>query len=177
MLEELIIYLLPLLWISPAYATNASPLFFSNIIKDRRALDLGKILWDGKRILGDGKTAEGTLFGLFTGLSYFTSLYYLSSSFNYNLYENFLEGPLIIMGAITGDLFGSFIKRRLGIERGEMLPIFDQTGFLIFAILFRSFAFGPLPYDIVIYLFLITFIVHVLTNLGAFKIGVKEKPF
>ncbi len=171
-------YLWPLLYISPAYAANSTPLFIGNIIKGKKPLDLGLRFRDGRRILGDGKTFEGTIAGFFVGLIYFLTFYYLDKKLSIlNLYINELEGLTLIVGAIIGDLLGSFLKRRLGVERGEMLPVFDQTGFLIFAILIRSIFFGVVSYDLVLYLFVMTFLIHMLTNLAAHRMGIKEKPF
>lgn len=176
-MDILVLYIYPLLYISPCYAANAAPLFLDSLFDKKRPLDMGKRFVDGKRIFGDGKTLEGTLFGILTGFVYFFTLYILSKSLGIELYSNWIEGILLVTGTMFGDVLGSFIKRRMGIERGEMLPIFDQTGFLIFAIIFRSIAFGPLPYDFVIYVFMITFIAHIFTNISAFKMGLKKKPY
>lgn len=175
-LGTLLSYLIPLIYISPAYATNAAPLFLSNILEKRRPLDFYKKIGN-ERILGDGKTIEGTLFGIAIGYSYFLIIFYFDKQFNIlNLYKDQIEGLMLILGSIVGDVIGSFIKRRMGLKRGEMLPVFDQTGFLIFAILFRSLLYGPLSYDLVVYLFIVTFLVHILTNVGAFEMGIKKEP-
>jgi len=177
-MDYIVNYILPLIYISPCYAANAAPLFLASIAEGRKPLDLGKKFIDGKRIFGDGKTIEGTIFGFFVGYIYFLSIFSFQSFLNMPiLFENYFEGFLLVIGAIFGDIFGSFIKRRLNMKRGDMLPILDQTGFLIFAILFRSIFFGAIPYDIVIYLFVITFLVHIMTNTGAFKMGIKDEPF
>ncbi|MDT7892232.1 MAG: CDP-2,3-bis-(O-geranylgeranyl)-sn-glycerol synthase [Thermoproteota archaeon] len=176
-MDNFILYIYPLLYVSPCYAANAAPLFLDSLFDEKRPLDMGKKLSDGRRIFGDGKTLEGTLFGLLIGFVYFMVLYNLSNFLRIELYLNWIEGILLVTGTMFGDLLGSFIKRRIGIERGEMLPIFDQTGFLIFAIFFRSLVLGPLPYDFVIYVFMITFIVHIFTNVSAFKMGLKKKPY
>ncbi len=176
-MDSLVPYLLPLIYISPCYATNSAPLFLANILDERMPLDFGKKFRDGKRILGDGKTVEGTIFGFIVGYLYFTVIYYMQMLLDIPfIYVNMLEGFLLVTGSLIGDIIGSFIKRRLNIERGDTLPIFDQTGFLIFAILLRSIFLGPISYDLVIYLFTITFLVHVLTNASAFKMGIKDKP-
>ncbi len=176
-LDFILIYLWPLFYISPAYAANSAPLFLGSILKNKKPLDFGFTLKDGRRIFGDGKTIEGTTFGFFVGLTYFLAFFYIDKRLNIlNLYINEFEGLTIIIGAITGDLVGSFLKRRLGIERGDTLPIFDQTGFLVFAILMRSIFFGAVPYDLVVYLFIMTFLIHIMTNLAAYRMGIKKKP-
>ena len=43
---------------------------------------------------------------------------------------------LIPLGALLGDLTGAFIKRRLGIQPGGLLPIVDQIDFVVGAVVF-----------------------------------------
>ena len=55
-------------FILPAYVANAS----AKLIGGGIPVDFGKTWKDGKRILGDGKTWRGLLFGAFMIFSYFT---------------------------------------------------------------------------------------------------------
>jgi CDP-2,3-bis-(O-geranylgeranyl)-sn-glycerol synthase len=183
MIGELIIaYSIPLVFLSPAYAANASPLFLSGLLKKLHPLDLNKKFFDGQRILGDGKTIEGTAFGFLVGIIYFSIFLFVDKSLNIlHLYHSYLEGLLIVSGAMIGDIIGSFVKRRLKMKQGDMLPVFDQVGFIIFAYVFYLFVFPP-PLDLppmgfIVYVSLITFFVHILTNLAAFKFGIKYVPY
>ncbi len=183
MVNELILaYSLPLVFISPAYAANASPLFLSNITKKLHPLDFNKNFFDGQRILGDGKTIEGTIFGFAIGMIYFTIFFFFDTYMNIlHLYSNYLEGLLIVSGALVGDIVGSFVKRRLKIRQGDSLPVFDQIGFIVFAYSFYLLFFSPplniYPVDFIIYVSLITFFIHILTNLAAYKFGIKSTPY
>jgi CDP-2,3-bis-(O-geranylgeranyl)-sn-glycerol synthase len=183
MIGELIIaYSLPLVFLSPAYAANASPLFLSGLLKKLHPLDLNKKFFDGQRILGDGKTIEGTAFGFLVGIIYFSIFLFVDKSLNIlHLYHSYLEGLLIVSGALIGDIIGSFVKRRLKMKQGDMLPVFDQVGFVIFAYVFYLFVFPPPlnlpPMGFIVYVSLITFFVHILTNLAAFKFGIKYAPY
>ncbi|MDT7886413.1 MAG: CDP-2,3-bis-(O-geranylgeranyl)-sn-glycerol synthase [Thermoproteota archaeon] len=183
MIGELIIaYSLPLVFLSPAYAANASPLFLSGLLKKLHPLDLNKKFFDGQRILGDGKTIEGTAFGFLVGIIYFSIFLFVDKSLNIlHLYHSYLEGLLIVSGAMIGDIIGSFVKRRLKMKQGDMLPVFDQVGFVIFAYVFYLFVFPPPlnlpPMGFIVYVSLITFFVHILTNLAAFKFGIKYVPY
>ena len=190
MIGELIIaYSLPLVFLSPAYAANASPLFLSGLLKKLHPLDLNKKFFDGQRILGDGKTIEGTAFGFLVGIIYFSVFFLVDKSLNISvlflknqhLYNSYLEGLLIVSGALIGDIIGSFVKRRLKMKQGDMLPVFDQVGFVVFAYVFYLFVFPPPlnlpPMGFIVYVSLITFFVHVLTNLAAFKFGLKYAPY
>jgi CDP-2,3-bis-(O-geranylgeranyl)-sn-glycerol synthase len=183
MIGELIIeYSLPLVFLSPAYAANASPLFLSGLLKKLHPLDLNKKFFDGQRILGDGKTIEGTAFGFLVGIIYFSIFLFVDKSLNIlHLYHSYLEGLLIVSGALIGDIIGSFVKRRLKMKQGDMLPVFDQVGFVVFAYVFYLFVFPPPlnlpPMGFIVYVSLITFFVHILTNLAAFKFGLKYAPY
>jgi CDP-2,3-bis-(O-geranylgeranyl)-sn-glycerol synthase len=183
MIGELIIaYSIPLVFLSPAYAANASPLFLSGLLKKLHPLDLNKKFFDGQRILGDGKTIEGTAFGFLVGIIYFSIFLFVDKSLNIlHLYHSYLEGLLIVSGAMIGDIIGSFVKRRLKMKQGDMLPVFDQVGFVIFAYVFYLFVFPPPlnlpPMGFIVYVSLITFFVHILTNLAAFKFGIKYAPY
>jgi len=178
-LSILISLLYPLIFVSPAYVANSSPLFFSSIVQDLHPLDFNKKFIDKERILGDGKTIEGTLFGFIMGEFYFLSLKFINDIFSITfIYYTYFDGTLLVIGALLGDILGSFIKRRLKIRRGEMLPIFDQLGFLVFALLIYSIFFSPpLNSDEVIFLLFITFFVHILTNIGAHSMKIKDKPY
>jgi CDP-2,3-bis-(O-geranylgeranyl)-sn-glycerol synthase len=183
MIGELIIaYSIPLVFLSPAYAANASPLFLSGLLKKLHPLDLNKKFFDGQRILGDGKTIEGTAFGFLVGIIYFSIFLFVDKSLNIlHLYHSYLEGLLIVSGAMIGDIIGSFVKRRLKMKQGDMLPVFDQVGFVVFAYVFYLFVFPPPlnlpPMGFIVYVSLITFFVHILTNLAAFKFGIKYAPY
>ncbi|MEM4816796.1 MAG: CDP-archaeol synthase, partial [Desulfurococcaceae archaeon] len=80
--------------------------------------------------------------------------------------------------ALIGDLIGSFIKRRLGIPSGGLLPILDQLDFIIFVsiyyILINIVEFYSKPLYIMISC-IIVIILHVLTNNVAYYLGVKDK--
>ena len=92
-------------------------------------MDFGKNFFDGKRILGSNKTFRGFFFGLSIGV--------LVGLVELILFE---YPPLFVilppLGALMGDLFGAFLKRRLGIQPGDLLPIIDQIDFVIGALFF-----------------------------------------
>jgi CDP-2,3-bis-(O-geranylgeranyl)-sn-glycerol synthase len=83
---------------------------------------------------------------------------------------------LLTIGALVGDLFGSFIKRRLGFPQGKAAPGLDQLGFLVFAVLFASPLMVP-TLEIFITLLLITSLIHPATNYCGYKLGLKGKPY
>lgn len=163
------------LWfIAPAYIANSAPV----IINGKRPLDFGKKL--GKnRILGDGKTIEGTFggiaFGTLFGLLQIYAQDYLPASWNLIRLNNTLV-LLLSTGALIGDIVGSFIKRRFGITRGAHFPLFDQLTFLIAALLLSSIIYKP-EIRMIVLLFILTPIVHWTSNNVAYILKLKKHPW
>ena len=166
----------------PAYTPNS----FAVVFGGGKPIDLGKRFVDGRRILGDGKTFRGFFFGVFGGVLTGCVQYWIEKVLNFRIYSKFpfLEAAgfflLFSLGSLTGDVFGSFVKRRMGIERGGKAPILDQIDFLIFAFLFAYF--HPIFLElfdirIVVIAFIITPILHRLTNLIAYLLKLKDVPW
>jgi len=72
-----------------------------------------------------------------------------------------------------GDAIGSFLKRRLGIGRGEPAPILDQLDFIIVALILVSFAV-KLNWLVVVIAIVLTLAVHLITNSIAYLLGMKD---
>lgn len=166
--------------IGPAYAANAFPPLASG----KHPLDRGKLL-HGKRILGDGKTLEGTtagiLFGLFYGALQIIVQPYIPLSLDGKVLGLITITPLLVIllvsGAILGDLIGSFIKRRFDMKRGASAPGMDQLGFVIVALLLVSAASTISIYTWVA-LIILTPIIHWIANLiGYYFMKVKQTPW
>ncbi len=176
--------ILQTLWLLiPAYTPNNFAVLFGG----GTPVDLGKKFIDGKRILGDGKTIRGFVSGVLGGIFCGNIQYYAEKILGWGFYSTLAYTDFLIMvstlsfGALFGDMVGSFIKRRFGIERGEKLPLFDQLTFLIFAFLFAYISspyFGDLfSLKIVLTGFIITPFLHLLTNFIAYKLGLKDVPW
>lgn len=163
------------LWfIFPAYIANASPV----LLKGRRPLDFGK-KWGKNRILGDGKTWEGTIGGIVIGTMVGLLQIYAHNSLPASLGLAKLDFAIVFLlaaGALAGDVAGSFVKRRFSIPRGAHLPVFDQLTFLVAALLFSSVAYRP-GSDMIIFLFILTPIVHWATNNVAYMLKLKSNPW
>jgi CDP-2,3-bis-(O-geranylgeranyl)-sn-glycerol synthase len=154
-------------FIFPAYCANAVPVLAGGGLP----LDFGKKFLDGEPIFGKNKTFKGFFFGLAVG----TFVGFIEAMlFDYSS----LQGFVLSLGALTGDLAGAFFKRRLKIKPGELLPLVDQLDFIVGALLFYLLIH---PYymrlELVILVFIITIPLHVLTNYAAYKIGLKKSPW
>lgn len=156
-------------WISalyvilPIYCTNGAPVIFGG----GRPLDLGRRLGDGERIFGDHKTIRGFVSGLAAGTIVGLLEYYFVSA---NL---LLVAVLASLGALLGDLAGAFVKRRLKMKPGAPLPGVDQLDFVLGAIVLVSTAY-QLSLTTILILVLVTPPIHLLTNLGAYVLGLKS---
>jgi CDP-2,3-bis-(O-geranylgeranyl)-sn-glycerol synthase len=155
----------------PAYCANAVPV----ITGGGYPMDFGKKFFDGKPIFGKNKTFRGFFCGLIVG----TVVGYLESIFlNYPSQGSCLMfGLLSSLGALFGDLGGAFLKRRLGMAPGDLLPIIDQVDFMVGAILFSLFCPSILSLELVIVVLIITPPIHLVTNFVAYKLGLKNNPW
>jgi len=158
-----------LYFIFPAYCANAAPVIFGG----GRPIDADRTFIDGKPILGSHKTVRGFFAGLIVG----TLVGFVQNTV-YPLYQsNLLLGFALSLGALIGDLFDSFIKRRLGFPPGASFPILDQLDFIVGALLF-SLMVPPLPpLNLILIIIVITPPIHLLTNVLAFLFGFKSKPW
>lgn len=175
------IILQSLYFILPAYLANMAPVIFKWVPILNFSVDCGAS-WHGERLFGEHKTYRGFVFGALTGiLGVFLQHKYFINFKNIELmpYGDFSNQKIMLIGicfgagALLGDLIKSFFKRRLKIKDGHSWFPFDQLDFVIGALIALSpFYFPPLPHLIVI--LLITPILHFLTNIFAYLIGLKK---
>lgn len=192
MMEELSKIIVHAIWfIWPAYIPNS----IAVLVGGGTPMDFGRKLKDGRRILGDGKTWRGfvwaVLFGIFVvgGVQNYVGLMLKDYSLGYIIpfAETWPEALGIIFllsfGAMVGDAFGSFLKRRIDIPRGEKAFLFDQMMFVFIAWLFLGvFATGWLfDYYLhpaaVVSVVIMTLILHKLLNIAGYKLGKKKVPW
>ena len=170
-----------LYFILPAYFSNGAGLLFGGGLP----VDLGKTDSNGVRWIGDGVTWRGliggTMIGIITGIvqGYFAP--YILTNFGQfittpiitNIPEGIVTGFLLGFGALLGDAIGSFLKRRLGIGRGKPAPFLDQLDFIIVALLLVSLVV-KLNLVVIVTALALTLIIHLVTNTGAYLLGLKD---
>lgn len=164
-MDTITIIIESLKFIFPAYCANATPV----LSKGKLPMDLGKNFFDGKRIFGTNKTFKGFFFGLFIGALVGAIECVI---FNYPL----LFAILTPLGALLGDLTGAFLKRRLSIAPGNMLPIVDQIDFVVGALVF-SLPLTMINWQVAIGVLLITPPIHLFTNFLAYRFKLKKNPW
>ena len=159
------IVIYPLLFIFPAYAANGIPVLTGG----GAPLDGGRKI-NGRRIFGDNKTISGTLSSIAAGVAVGILEYPVA---HYLLFT----AILLTLGANFGDLAGSFLKRRIKMKPGASLPLLDQYGFFVAALAF-DYPVGHYPglYGLA-FITVITGLLHVLTNRGAYALKLKSVPW
>ena len=172
-----VIYLVA--FILPAYFANSTPV----VLGGGLPLDLKAKLGDFKRLFGDGKTIRGFASGVLAGTLIGELEALALPATKYSLYSSpqiyILAGFLLGLGTMIGDLAGSFLKRRFGMKRGHPSFILDQLFFLAIALLF-AYPFIPaiaLEPQNLIFLFALTYVLHVASNYAANKVGLKKVPW
>ena len=152
-------------FIFPAYCANGAPVLAGGGLP----MDFGKNFLDGKRILGKNKTFRGFFFGLLIG-----GLVGLLEVglFGYPVLFSFVS-PL---GALMGDLAGAFLKRRLNISPGGLLPVIDQIDFVVGAVVF-SLPLSIVSWQLAVVVLMITPPIHLFTNYLAYRLKLKSNPW
>ena len=184
---------LVVLWImGPAYIANSVAVLTGG----KYPIDQGKILSDGNRILGDGKTWSGLLGGTLGGilfgilldagdgrmaLEHLTGKEYEQSLWGHNSILLFF---LLSFGALLGDMTASFYKRRQNLQRGDKFALLDMYDFifmsLILCLIFQrdwllSWIFdGWVPLFTILVL---TPFLHRGVNIIGYRIGIKNEPW
>ena len=151
-----------LLFIGPAYFANATPL----VLGGGAPLDGGRSLADDRPIFGPHKTVRGVIAGIFVG----TLIGLAESVVDSRLA---IAGFMIALGAVLGDLLGAFVKRRLNIEPGKAFPILDQLDFILGSVVL-GYAFFQVGLISILLVVVVTPPIHLATNYGAYRLGIKK---
>jgi len=162
-----------LIFIFPAYCANGTPVLAGGGIR----MDFGKNFIDGRRIFGNNKTFRGFFFGW--GVGFFVGV---MEGFVFGFDKvPVLLSLLIPLGALLGDLTGAFVKRRLDIAPGGLLPVVDQIDFVVGAVVFSLplilINWQGLSWQLIVVVLLITPPIHLFTNFLAYKLKLKKHPW
>jgi CDP-2,3-bis-(O-geranylgeranyl)-sn-glycerol synthase len=178
----------------PAYIANPMAVVFGG----GTPIDCGKNFYDGRRILGDGKTIRGLIAGTACGLvagliqiilapvltasGLFGSLDIFQSSLNAYTFNTIHVVFLMALGALLGDSAESFIKRRINLKRGAMFPVADQLDFVVGAwiltyILASAWFIIYFDMRIIVTVLIITPLLHITTNIIGYLLKLKKEPW
>ncbi|MFW6153402.1 MAG: CDP-2,3-bis-(O-geranylgeranyl)-sn-glycerol synthase [Halobacteriota archaeon] len=171
------------IWIMlPAYIPNNAAV----LVGGGRPIDGGRD-FRGARLLGDGKTWRGTLGGIAAGIVVALALTALvptvADATGFDV-PTFSPAATVTLptGALLGDIGASFLKRRLGHERGSAVVGLDQYDLVIGSLgLTALVAWGWLaavltPW-ILVAIIVATPLLHLATNMIAYALGLKDVPW
>lgn len=166
----------------PAYVPNNAAVLAGG----GRPIDGGRT-WGGRRVLGDGKTWRGTAVGTLIGVLVAVVLNAINDPVSAALGLSLPLFPLhaavgLAFGAMVGDIGASFIKRRSGRKRGASFPGLDQLDFVVGALLLAfivaaEWFLSTFSVGVIAVILVMTPILHVGTNIIAYKIGLKDEPW
>ncbi|RXE55457.1 hypothetical protein ABH15_12030 [Methanoculleus taiwanensis] len=164
----------------PAYVPNSAAALFGG----GRPIDFGKTFSDGRRIFGDGKTYRGFIGGVTAGVLAGVAEILLRNLAGWTFLPELtpLSVVLLAAGALLGDLAKSFIKRRLGKDRGEKWPVADQYDLVVGAFVLvlignPAWFFETITPAIAIWILILTPLLHRLANIIGYLTGVKDVPW
>jgi CDP-2,3-bis-(O-geranylgeranyl)-sn-glycerol synthase len=160
-----------LYYIFPAYCANGAPVLFGG----GKTIDGGRKFFDGEPLFGSHKTYRGFIFGVIIG----TFVGWVQEVFAPNVglpKGNLFIGFALSLGALIGDLLGSFLKRRLKYKSGASFPISDQIDFVLIAFAFASMIRIP-PVTYILIILILTIPIHLLVNVMAYLLRLKKNPW
>jgi CDP-2,3-bis-(O-geranylgeranyl)-sn-glycerol synthase len=146
---------------------NGAPIITRLLLNDgfKLAIDFGQKLPDNKPIFGPSKTWRGVVAALSATIIAALILGYSATT-----------GLLVAAYAISGDLFSSFIKRRLAMQPSSMAPLLDQIPESLFPafMMMKVFNFDLSSVILLVLIFIITELVlsHV-----SYKLGLRRRPY
>ena len=166
----------------PAYVPNNAAVLAGG----GRPIDGGRE-WRGARVLGDGKTWRGTAVGTLVGVVLAFALNAVndpaSAALGVDLPRFGLPAAVALaLGAMCGDIGASFLKRRSGRECGAAFPGVDQLDFVVGALALAflvdpAWATDVFTLPVIAAVVVMTPVLHVVTNVGAYALGVKNEPW
>lgn len=148
-------------------AANGAPVMATRLLGSRWAwpLDGGLCLPDGRRLLGSSKTVRGVLVAVAV-----TAAAALLMGLGWRL------GAIFGAASMAGDLFSSFLKRRMGIESSGQAVGVDQIPEALFPLLvcYRSLGLDPEGVVLLVVLFAVG---QILVSPVMYVLGIRRRPY
>jgi len=171
----------------PAAFANVIPILVAPIPflkKFNAPIDGGK-KWRGHDLLGPHKTWRGIIAGIIIATitlwaqqllaMHYGWAHYAAGGVDYAHLPIFILGPLFAIGALGGDAVESFFKRQRGIKSGGKWVPFDQLDYIIGSVIVSLFVviLSPLQY---LWIFIIWFLMHLISSYVGYLLGLKKDP-
>jgi CDP-2,3-bis-(O-geranylgeranyl)-sn-glycerol synthase len=171
----------------PAGIANMMPIPISKIPALRKydaPIDMGKT-FRGKRVFGAHKTWRGLIVGIIAATLMLWLQQFLVAQFDwfdsfakqvdYQSLPTLIMGPLFAIGALGGDAIESFFKRQLNIAPGQGWFPFDQTDYIIGGAI-ATMPFVSLSILQYVWLIIVWLIIHMISTVIGYFVGLKDKP-
>lgn len=146
---------------------NGTPVIANRLLGRHLAcpLDAGAKFFDGQPLLGASKTVRGILVAAL-----------MTTAAGALLGLSWKVGFLIGMVAMGGDLFSSFLKRRLRLVAGDRATGLDQIPESLFPLLACRHLLALTAFDMIVVV--VTFFVgETLISILLYKLHVRERPY
>jgi len=146
---------------------NATPLIAKKLLGNRfsHPIDGGTRFVDGHRLFGESKTIRGIALALL-----------VTSACAPLLGVDWTIGALAAGAAMAGDLFSSFIKRRIHLPAGSRATVLDQVPESLFPLLACRHALSLTAVDIAVSI--VVFLVgEVLLSRLLYKYRLRDQPY
>ncbi|MEF8814034.1 MAG: CDP-2,3-bis-(O-geranylgeranyl)-sn-glycerol synthase [Halovenus sp.] len=171
------------LWVMlPAYVPNNAAVLAGG----GRPIDGGRTV-GGQRVLGDGKTWQGTAAGWAAGatVAFVLTRFHEPAGDLLGVAVPAFPLPIVFalpLGAMLGDIVASFLKRRTGRERGAAFPGLDQLDFVVGALVLAAvtdpgWVTDHVTLPVLVVILVVTPVLHVTTNAAAYVLGLKDEPW
>ncbi len=148
-------------------AANGAPVVAARLLGGRWAwpLDGGLSAWDGRRLFGRSKTVRGVAVAVAA-----TALAAAAMGLGWRL------GVVFGAASMGGDLFSSFVKRRMGIESSGQAMGLDQVPEALFPLLacHRALGLGPAGVVLLVVLFAVA---QTLVSPVMYALGIRRRPY
>lgn len=148
-------------------AANGGPVLATRLLGSRWAqpLDGGRLAWDGRPLLGRSKTVRGIIVAMLA-----TSVAAALMGLGWQL------GVLFGAASMAGDLFSSFLKRRLGIQSSGQAVGLDQIPEALFPLLacYRALGLDALGVLVLVALFALA---QILVSPVMYVLGIRRRPY
>ena len=130
-----------------------------------RPLDGGATFVDGRPLFGPAKTIRGIVLSLLA-----TPIAAIAVGLGWEI------GAVVAIAAMAGDLFSSFVKRRLGFPTSSMATGLDQIPESLFPLAACRLLLPVTLFDIVVGV-IIFFVGQLVLSRILFKFGLRDRPY
>lgn len=146
---------------------NGTPVIAAKIFGNNSALPLdGNVtLSDGRPLFGSSKTLRGVLLSIL-----------LTTACAPLIGLDWKVGSVVALTAMIGDLFSSFVKRRLGMDNSSQFTGLDQIPKSLLPLLVCMFLLPLTALDVVIAT-VIFFVGALIVSRILFKLNIRERPY